>query len=186
LEELNLEYDLRPTPPENKPQWLLDQYDGKLPALRHDKECYVESEVILSYLLFFFGKDKLESKDNGEAQANALFPALAQYLKHTPDGDDQDQEKLSNLRTALSSMQDHLGDQEYWCGSEMTLADCRLAPRLYHLTTGCQAFKADYFDFAKEFPALHAYSQRLFARDSFQATQYPASVVEWGWGNARS
>eukprot|EP00555_Chaetoceros_dichaeta_P002380 CAMPEP_0198251634 /NCGR_PEP_ID=MMETSP1447-20131203/2404_1 /TAXON_ID=420782 /ORGANISM="Chaetoceros dichaeta, Strain CCMP1751" /LENGTH=167 /DNA_ID=CAMNT_0043936707 /DNA_START=134 /DNA_END=635 /DNA_ORIENTATION=- len=54
LTEKNLPYTLRPTTPDTKPDWLLDFYGGALPALRHRKECYVESDVVCQYLEFFF------------------------------------------------------------------------------------------------------------------------------------
>ena len=54
LNEKGLEYDLKPSTQDTKPQWLIDFYDGSMPALRHRKECYVESDVIAQYLDFFF------------------------------------------------------------------------------------------------------------------------------------
>lgn len=64
LEEKGLEYQLKPTPPDGKPTWLLEYYDGKLPALRHRKECYVESQVIVEYLDYFFPQPSLTRSGN--------------------------------------------------------------------------------------------------------------------------
>jgi len=53
LHEKKLEYDLIPCTQETKPNWLIDFYEGKMPALRHRQECYTESSVIAEYLDFF-------------------------------------------------------------------------------------------------------------------------------------
>jgi glutathione S-transferase len=117
-----------------------------------------------------------------------LFPSIAKYLKHTPDGDDEDLEKRANLEESLSKLENHLNnvDGPFLAGSAMTLLDCSLAPKLYHLETGLQVFKSNAINVESQFPALAAYMQTVFARDSFQKTCYPKEVVTWGWGNARS
>eukprot|EP00584_Thalassiosira_punctigera_P000601 CAMPEP_0172525636 /NCGR_PEP_ID=MMETSP1067-20121228/690_1 /TAXON_ID=265564 ORGANISM="Thalassiosira punctigera, Strain Tpunct2005C2" /NCGR_SAMPLE_ID=MMETSP1067 /ASSEMBLY_ACC=CAM_ASM_000444 /LENGTH=152 /DNA_ID=CAMNT_0013308951 /DNA_START=42 /DNA_END=497 /DNA_ORIENTATION=- len=52
LAEKGLEYDLVPSSQENKPAWLVEDYGGKLPALRHREECHVDSEAIAQHLDF--------------------------------------------------------------------------------------------------------------------------------------
>jgi glutathione S-transferase len=59
LAEKGLDYDLVPTSPESRPRWLIDDYSGKLPALRHRRECYVDPDVIAQYLDFFFPEPSL-------------------------------------------------------------------------------------------------------------------------------
>ena len=93
LEEKNIPYQIKPCTQDTKPNWLVDYYDGQLPALRHKKECYIESNIIISYLDYFFPtktdtsieNNKKESKSNLEdAEENALvgfFPSIARYLK---------------------------------------------------------------------------------------------------------
>jgi glutathione S-transferase len=185
LEEKGLEYTLVPATQETKPNWLIESYDGKLPALRHQKECYVESNVIVAYLEFFFPSPLKDGEGVHEEAAAALFPAVAKYLKHTPDGNDQDAELLQNLETVLQDLQSHLEGKTFWCGDDFSVQDCRLAPQLYILQTCLKAFKSNALDIAKTFPAVQAYTEALVARPSFQATLCPESVVEWGWTNAR-
>ena len=166
-----------------------------MPALRHRKECYVESDTIAAYLDFFFPEPELSAPaaDDEAAQAavEGLFPAMAQYLKHTPDGDAIDMEKKANLEACLKRLDAHLsaesrtGPYLTGDGSTLRLNDCKLAPVLYHLTTGVSAFKDDAIDFAQDYPALKAYMDHMFATAEFQKTVYPAATVEWGWGNAR-
>jgi len=197
LEAKGLEYELIPSVQDTKPSWLIEHYEGKMPALRHRKECYVESDTIAAYLDFFFPKPELTAPDT-EADAameavDGLFPAMAQYLKHTPDGDTVDAEKKANLEACLKKLDTHLASETrtgpylVGDGSTLRLNDCKLAPVLYHMTTGIAAFKNDNaIDFAKDFPSLKAYMDHMFATEEFQKTIYPAATVEWGWGNARS
>lgn len=190
LEEKGLEYELRPAVQETKPSWLVEHYDGKLPALRHRKECYVESDVICQYLDFFFQEPSLSATDKKATAAatdavDGFFPAVARYLKHTPDGDDDDVELKENLEAALQKLEDHLtGD--FLCGDEFTLLDCGLAPKLYHMKVGLKAFKSGSIDVKSKFPKVNKHMETVFARSSFEKSSYPEDVVVWGWGNARS
>ncbi|GAX10124.1 hypothetical protein FisN_3Lh316 [Fistulifera solaris] len=184
LEELNLEYEVLPTTSETKPKWLVDHYEGKMPALRHRKECYTESSVIVDYLLFFFGKNKEISQTSSNDIVGGLFPAVAKYLKHTPDNDDTDLELRDNLKIILQQLDDHLVGKQFWNGDIFTQVDCKLAPQLYHLQCGIDAFQKQ-IDLA-EYDHLTLYMSNLFARPSFQATVYPKETVEWGWSNARN
>ncbi|CAB9511134.1 intracellular channel protein 4 [Seminavis robusta] len=196
LEEKGLEYDLLPSVQETKPRWLVDHYEGKMPALRHRKECYVESSVIAEYLDFFFREPELKGStadmEAAEAAIDGIFPAIAKYLKHTPDGDDDDlalkaglEEKLTGLETHLSSA-GRTGPFLVGNGDKMTLIDCSLAPKLYHMETGLEGFKNKSIDLQQQFPKVRAYMDAVFARPSFEATVYPTETVLWGWGNARS
>lgn len=191
LEEKGLDYEVRPSTQETKPQWLIDYYDGKMPALRHRRECYVESDVIAEYLDFFFPQPPLQGapKDVMEAAEQAVegfFPAFAKYAKHTPDGDDQDIELRDNLKETLRKLESHLNKNgPFIAGESISLVDCGLTPKLYHMQTCLAAFKGNSIDIKTEFPKLSVYMDTMFARDSFQKTVYGVDVVEWGWSNAR-
>lgn len=188
LEEKGLEYDLKPSVAETKPNWLIEHYDGKMPALQHRKECYVESGVIAEYLDFFFATPSLKAKDKNKAAAaeeaiDGLFPAVAKYLK--TDGDD---ELLGNLQTALTKLETYLSEtgEDYLCGDNVCMLDLGLMPKLYHLQVGIEGFKDGVPSMTSEYPQVSAYMERATARPSFQATVYPKETVLWGWGNARS
>jgi glutathione S-transferase len=142
LEEKGLEYELQPTVQDTKPVWLVEYYNGKLPALRHGKECYVESDVIAEYLDFFFPQPALTAKKQETAAAEeavaGLFPATAKYLKHTPNGDADDAELLEVLETKLAALEQHLQRSEERTGpflvgdgTAVTLVDCSLVPKLF-------------------------------------------------------
>jgi glutathione S-transferase len=200
LEVKGLEYELKPSTQETKPSWLIEYYDGKMPALRHRKECYVESDTIAAYLEFFFPKPELTPSSDAEGDAataavDGLFAAIAQYVKHTPDGDDIDVEKREKLHAALAKLNDHLsspsrtGPYLVGNGSVIRMNDCKLAPILYHMCTAIPAFKGDdtFVSLMKSFPFIQSYTDHMFNTDpSFQRTVYPADVVVWGWNNARN
>lgn len=196
LEEKGLDYDLRPATEETKPSWLIEHYGGKMPALRHKKECYVESDVIAEYLDYFFREPPLKLKANemeeAEAAMEGLFPAIAKYLKHTPDGDDEDLDLRANLKAKLSNLESHLskdgrrGPYMVGDGDMFSLVDASLAPKLFHMKTGIEGLKGNAIDFAQQFPKIKAYMDAVFSRPTFEKTVYPKETVLWGWGNARS
>ncbi|CAJ1962623.1 unnamed protein product [Cylindrotheca closterium] len=194
LEEKGLKYQVQPCSPDTKPEWLVDYYEGKLPALRHRKECYVESSVIMEYLEFFFSSDSYPSlkppkKCNGEDVLDGFFPAVAQYLKDTSgDGAGEEDEKLQNLRDKLQGIEDHLAgiDGSFLCGDDFSLLDCRLVPQLYHLYVASQEFKGDIPNWKEDYPSLQTYYESCTSRPSFQATLYPEETIIWGWSQARS
>jgi glutathione S-transferase len=196
LNEKNLEYTITPATEETKPDWLLDHYGGSMPALRHRKECYVESDVIAQYLDFFFADPQLspyKKQEMGEASesVDGVFPAIASYLKHTPDGDARDLDLKANLEAALSKIEEQLardgktGDFLAGDGEEITLLDCSLAPKLYHMVTGLKAFKDGAIDLENQFPLLQKYINSVFGRTSFQDSIYPEETIVWGWSNER-
>ena len=82
LDVKGLEYDLQPCIQSTKPSWLIEYYEGKMPALRHRKECYVESDTIAAYIDFFFPQPELtpsnpNDTDDAIAAVDGLFPAIA-------------------------------------------------------------------------------------------------------------
>ena len=197
LHEKSLEYDLQPATRETKPDWLLDHYEGKMPALRHRKECYVESDVIAQYLDFFFQEPKLNpygSKDMEAAGActDGFFPAVARYLKSTENGSEDDLALKANLETVLGKIETQLsrdgmtGSFLVGDGDQLSMLDCSLAPKLFHLSVGLKAFKENAVDIESSFPKVKTYMDAVFSRDSFKDALYPEETVVWGWSNARN
>jgi len=196
LHEKQLEYEVVPAVQDTKPQWLIEHYDGKMPALRHSRECYTESDVIANYLEFFFQEPSLTSANKQDTVAakdavDGLFPAIAKYFKHTPDGDEEDEELKRNLEESLDKLEQHLkeitGDgTTFMEGDQFSLVDCSLAPKLYHLKVGLEAFKQNSVDISTQYPHLQTYMDTVFARPSFVDALYPKETVVWGWSNARS
>lgn len=196
LHEKSLPYEVIPTTSDTKPDWLLDHYGGALPALRHRKECYVESDVIVQYLDFFFVEPKLSPYSKSEIQKantalDGFFPSLAKYLKHVPDGDSEDMELKKKLEESLGKINVQLGREEakgpflVGNGEQLSLLDCSLAPKLYHLLVGLKSFKNNAIDLSGQFPKVRSFMDTMFTRESFKDSIYPEEVVVWGWSNAR-
>ena len=193
LAEKGLEYDLIPSTQEAKPQWLVDDYGGKMPALRHRKECYVDSEVIAQYLDFFFKEPELsvgggEEMEKATNAVDGFFPKMAQFTKHSPNGDDEDKEKQAALEEKLSTLEEHLssegrtGPYLVGDGTQFTLLDCSMAPKLYAMDVCLKEIKDDAIDLGGKYPKVRKYMDDLFARPSFQSTvEYGPETVVWGW-----
>jgi len=207
LAEKNLEYDLIPCTPDNKPNWLIEEYGGKMPALRHRKECYVDSEVIAQYLDFFFVEPELSpgkgkgGEDNMAKATEAVegfFPAMAKYIKYRSNGDEEDMVRRSVLEERLQALEDHLSDALRMTssgegevggpyivgnGKQFTLLDCSLAPKLYALDvclTEVKGWSTD--ELQSKYPHVRKYMNALFERPSFQTTvEYGKETVVWGW-----
>jgi len=196
LHEKQLEYDLYPCTPEMKPSWLIETYGGSMPALRHRRECYVESDIIAQYLDFFFQEPPLSLSKKKMAAAKqsieGFFPAVAKYLKHTVQ-DDHEMELKNQLGLVLDTLETYLGNEERQgpyladTGNEFTLLDCSLAPKLYHLSVGLKEFKPNAgMDLATQYPKIHGYFETVSQRESFQKSMYPQETILWGWTQARS
>ena len=71
-------------------------------------------------------------------------------------------------------------------GEQLTLLDCSLAPKLYHMQIGLDGFKNNAINIDVQYPAIKSYMDTMFTRSSFEKTIYPKETVLWGWGNARS
>ena len=196
LEEKGLDYTVQPCTAETKPNWLVEHYQGKMPALRHRKECYTESGVIADYLEFFFPEPSLQvavktsssggttPTIDGSSILEGFFPVVAQYIK-APEG--QDEEQLRALQEKLAALNQHFVESSvsFVEGDSMSLSDCRLLPQLYHLQTAIEGFKQGIPNIQDSYPQVYAYYERCASRPSFQATIYPKDTVLWGWGNAR-
>lgn len=199
LHEKGLEHDVRPCSQDRKPQWLNDYYDGSMPALRHRKECYTESDIIAQYLEFFFEEPSLSGNrkdtDIASESLDGFFPNVAKYLKHTPDADEEDEQLKANLIEALTKIDKQLSEGSedgsrtgpfiVGNGEKITLLDCSVAPKLFHLKIGLSSFKDNSIDIANQFPSLQKYMDTMFERDSFKQSSYAEEVVVWGWSNAR-
>eukprot|EP00538_Stauroneis_constricta_P000088 CAMPEP_0119552264 /NCGR_PEP_ID=MMETSP1352-20130426/5312_1 /TAXON_ID=265584 /ORGANISM="Stauroneis constricta, Strain CCMP1120" /LENGTH=230 /DNA_ID=CAMNT_0007598467 /DNA_START=1073 /DNA_END=1765 /DNA_ORIENTATION=- len=204
LEEKKLEYDLIPTTMDTKPNWLIEHYEGKLPALEHSKECYIESNIICEYLDFFFPSDPVmkitKRMEEAEDVIGDFFPTMVRYIKKTDDNSENDSEAREDLGACLSRIEAYLqtvrdgdgddgaadgNDEYYLCGKNVSLLDCSFIPKLYHMTVTVDEFKNGQPALG-DYPLLESYFQRFSERESFAATVYPKETVIWGWNNARN
>ena len=59
------------------------------------------------------------------------------------------------------------------------MADCSLAPKLYHLTVAAKHFKG--WEVPESMAALRQYMATVFESSAFTSTVYPEETVVWGW-----
>eukprot|EP00565_Helicotheca_tamesis_P002636 CAMPEP_0185729894 /NCGR_PEP_ID=MMETSP1171-20130828/7734_1 /TAXON_ID=374046 /ORGANISM="Helicotheca tamensis, Strain CCMP826" /LENGTH=238 /DNA_ID=CAMNT_0028398833 /DNA_START=71 /DNA_END=787 /DNA_ORIENTATION=+ len=197
LAETKTPYEAIPCNKETKPKWLIENHNGALPALRHSNRCIVESDVIADYVNSLNNAcgevPKGEETEEKEAKqvTDGFFPAMAKYMKHTPDGDDDDEKLKCNLEAVLQRFETYLTRDgrkgPFWVGDGMvwTMLDCSLVPKLYHMKVGLKNFKKDAVDLEKDYPGLASYVAAALDRESVKDTLYPEETVVWGWSNAR-
>lgn len=181
--------DVVPHSPTGKPDWLVQDYEGKMPALKvSDQEVVTESRTIASYLdERFVPLRSLSSSpelDAAEEVCAPVFGAFARYCKSTDDGSEADVELKKNLLLVLCKLDAHLdASTKYLCGGALSMEDAFLLPTLYHITVAGSAFKG--FVIPPQYEALHAYYAAAFATPLLQETTPPEPMVRWGWANAR-
>ena len=72
-------------------------------------------------------------------------------------------------------------------GGAISLADCSLAPKLYHMDVATKEFFPDtHAKIKKDYPLVNRYMEVMFNLPEFKATVYPPETVIWGWTNARN
>jgi len=184
------ECTVKPCVQESKPEWLVKDLDGKMPCLDHSGQRTTESADIAIYLDKTFPEPALTFGD-AEKEVDAskaiagIFPALAKLNKNT----ESPQELKDGLWNELKKADDYLDAEctaDYLLGEKISLLDCSLAPKLYHLKVTLMAFNPE---LAMRLPSelwyLDAYMTRMFAHRAFTETKYPEETVIWGWESAR-
>lgn len=191
LEVKDLEYSLAPHGPNNKPDWLVANHGGSMPALEiigdNDSQTDVltESREIVSEICKRFrphGSLSPPGLAAAEEAAAPLFGAFARYTKNTEVEADSELKKA--LLLSLCKLDAHLASPGEWAaGSEMSAADCFLLPKLYHVRTAGAHFKD--FEIPANFEALQEYMRNGFESQMLYRTAPPPPMVRWGWANAR-
>ena len=185
----SLPLDVAPHSPSEKPAWLLEQHEGKMPALEAaDGNVYTESRTIADHLDAHYPPSISESSllASAEEVCAPVFMAFARYCKSTEDGSEADTELKKNLMLVLCKLDAHLalvGDKPFLCGGSLSMADAFLIPTLYHITVAGKAFKG--FEIPSQFEALTAYYAAATSDPVLLACTPPEAMVRWGWANAR-
>lgn len=179
-----------------KPTWLLDRYEGKLPALvvvgadGARDEVVTESRVIVRWLEERHPSPSLYSTytpggtlNAAEEAAAPVFGAFARYCKNVDAA--ADGELRANLLRVLCALDAHLAvaARPFAAGGALSTIDCFLLPQLYHLKVAGGAFKD--FEIPPAFEALHAYIAAMFEMQLLYETAPKPAMVRWGWANAR-
>lgn len=191
-----LRYTVKPTLSNNKPQWLTEKHDGKMPALVHKGKSMTDSLAIAQYLEEQFPTPKLNragifSYEEVLEKTAGFFPALSAYIKN------KDEAKDDEFLTAVNSQLDNLDEiirsspGKYICGIEMTLADLYLAPQMYHAMITMDIFKGQtVYNMEAETvrPALENWFGRMLSMPEFndKRAYYNVDQVVYGWKKARA
>lgn len=186
-----LRYRLVPLAPEDKPEWLMEGYGGKMPCLVHDEEAYTDSATITQYLEYFFPgevpltleEEDPELEEEVKAATSGVFGAFARYVKNHDKAQDPPLQAalFEELGKADALLQKTGGP--FLAGDRITLDDMALAPKLYHVKVGVAHFKNVIIP--PDLDALAAYMRNMFDMEIFQESSYPPDIITWGWGNAR-
>ena len=190
-----LNYKLHPTLPSNKPTWLNEKHDGKLPALLHKGNSMVESLAIAEFIEKTYPHNSLTRQGAYSYQevlekTSGFFPALAAFIKN------KDASKDADLQKAVESQLDVIDEilrttpGQYICGIELTLADLYLTPLLFHAMVTLEHFKGvEYYHINCDptRPALESYVARMFDMEEFnnKKAYYSVDQVIYGWKVAR-
>ena len=98
------------------------------------------------------------------------------------DDDAADVELKKGLTLALCNLDAYLSKSgKYLAGSELSIADCFLLPKLYHMREVAGHFKG--YEVPEQFEALEQY---MYAgSDLMYAVAPTPAMVRWGWSVAR-
>ena len=180
-----LEHEVVPCSPTGKPQWLLDEHEGRMPALVSETgEVITESSVIANYLETQHPGPTPSPAALEEAETAAtIFGPFARYCKCVDEA--QDVELKKSLLLALCTLDAHLAKtaSPFAAGEAMTSVDCFLLPALYHIQVAAAAYKD--FVVPPQFESLNAYTNAMFDSALMASTTPPPAMVRWGWANAR-
>lgn len=190
-----LRYSIKPVLPSEKPSWLLDQYDGKMPALVHKDVKMVDSMAIAEYLEKTFPHNSLTrmgafSYQEVLEKTSGFFPALSALIKNKDAS--KDAALIEAVDAQLNIIDEVLRSTpgQYLCGIEMTLADLYLLPQLFHAVVAMDHFKnVEFYHMEGDptRPALEGFVARMMDMEEFnnKRAYYNVDQVVYGWKVAR-
>ncbi|HHF7345621.1 TPA: stringent starvation protein SspA [Legionella feeleii] len=140
---------------------------GTIPTLLDRELVLYEARIIMEYLDERFPHPPLlPVYPVARAETRKMMHRIEQdwyYLLQRIKAGVEQEEARTHLFDSLVSLEPVFADKPYFLSDEFSLLDCALAPLLWRLP-----------QLGIEIPAkmkgLHAYMQRLFKRDSFQAS----------------
>lgn len=170
-----IRYNVKPTLPSTKPDWLVSKHEGKMPALMHKGTSMVDSVAIAEYLERTFPHTTLTRQGAYSYQevmekTSGFFPALSAFIKN------KDSAKDAALQASVEAQLDVLDELlrstpgQYLCGIELTLADLYILPQLFHAMVTLEHFKGIEFyhvGASPTRPALENYLARMLDIEEF-------------------
>ena len=190
-----VKYSVHPTKPSAKPTWLTANFEGKLPALVHKEVTMTDPVAIAEYIEKTFPHSSLTRQGTFSYQevmekTAGFFPALTAYLKNKDAALDEELGAVVEAQLDLIDGILRSTPGRYLCGIEMTLADLRLAPQLFHAAVAMDHFKQRevlHLEGDPVRPALEYFMTRMFGSEEFnnKKAYYNVDQVVHGWKIAR-
>lgn len=195
MQKKGVTYEVKPTLPETKPDWLVEKHGGKIPAIVHKGKVVTDSLAIAEYLEKEYPHNSLTKQGAFSYQeilekTSNFFPTLSAFIKNKDDSKDEAlQAKFEAQLDALDELLRSTPGQ-FLGGLELTLADLYLLPQLFHACVASDHFKDfEVFHLEGDFtrPALETYISRMFDMEEFNNRRVYVSVdkVIYGWKVAR-
>lgn len=166
----------------NKPKWYSAVNPaGTVPALSFGDRTITESADMVEYLDTTYPSPSLKQQGNQEAEeviknVSGLFSAWVKHHKE-PGADKAEADFTAELHKIDSFLAK--SDGPMLCGTEWSVADCTMVPRLYHITAVASHFMG--YSKHKVMPNLTKYMQYAFSSEEFEATNYPQEWILSGW-----
>ena len=136
----NIRYTVVPTLPSKRPDWLLENHDGVMPAMSYRDEIFLSGPLVIAeyldkkYPLIPLTKQGAYNYTEVLDWTKDFFPSLTACIKN------KDPETEPALREEVHRQLDIIDNilrtspGRYLCGIEQTLADFDLTPRLFHVS----------------------------------------------------
>jgi glutathione S-transferase len=110
---------------------------------------------------------------------------LAKLIKSPNFQADLEKSFLDQVKKINDHLAAHAG-QDFMAGSQISLIDFSLAPKLYHMEITLGEFYPKIGEKVKKMAGhLVKYMDKMFDQEAFKATKYPAEIVIWGWSAAK-
>ncbi|XP_040571053.1 uncharacterized protein [Lepeophtheirus salmonis] len=180
LNHKDISYDLKPCTQETKPEWLLKDFEGRLPCLMHNGKGTIESSDIADYIEKTFPQKSLKTPEEVSKEVLVFFPAMVKLCKSIPEDTELEKKFLDQCQVLEDLLTSSGGP--YLSGASETLADYSLAPKLFHMTAIVPEFHPKVYEKLKQsFPKLNAYMTTMFDHKHFCSTTYDKQWVIEAW-----
>lgn len=181
LQQKNIPYKQELIDFYNKPEWLIQVNQGKVPVIKEGDADYVpDSDVIVKHLEEKFPQPSMVAQAPPQLGAK-LFPAFRGALMG-PSPEEQ-AAKAAELQAELQALDDYLAARAeqgpFFGGKSLDATDAAVAPKLYHATVALGHFKG--WQLPSEFKALHKYLEEIQKLPAWQATDYGKESILAGW-----
>lgn len=157
----------------------------KPPILVDGEAVYFDLAEMVDYLDASYQKS-LQPKDKETHNVGIeVFIALSKYLKNK---DDTKNEKLkTNLMKKLLTINDALeiNGGPFLDGEVMTLPDCNLLPKLYHVEVCGRRISEKGYVIPEAMTNIHRYLEAFKNSEVFEETKVEESEIEYGWRQHR-